>query len=71
MTFNLDPAKKAQKMIFSRKIKNPYHAQLHFNNTFVKKWLNLSLILDTQLNFEEHIKTKFTKVAKTALHHAL
>ena len=71
MTFNLDPVKKAKEMIFSRKIKNPYHAELHFNNTFVKKWLNLGLILDTQLNLEEHIKTEVTKVAKTALHHAL
>ena len=68
MSFNLDPTKQAQEVIFSRKIKKPLQTPLNFNNTNVKQTAfqkNLGLILDSQLSFEEHLKTVFYKVNKT------
>ena len=68
MNFNLDPTKQAQKVIFPLKIKEPLHTPLNFNNTNDKQTAfqkNLALILDSPLNFEEHLKTMFSKVNKT------
>ena len=62
------PTKQGQEVIFSRKIKKPFHTPLNFNNTNVKQTAfqkHLGLILDSQLSFEEHIKTIFSKVYKT------
>ena len=68
MSFNLDPTKQAQEVIFSRKIKKPLHIRLNFNNTNVKQTAfqkHLRLILDSQLSFEEYLKTIFRKANKT------
>ena len=68
MSFNQDPTKQAQEAIFSRKIKKPLHIPLNFNNTNVKETAfqkHLGLILDSQLSFEEHLKTIFSKANKT------
>ena len=68
MSFNLGPTKQAQEVIFSRKIKKPLHTPLNFNNTNVKQTAfqkHLGLILDSQLSFEEHLKSIFSKVNKT------
>ena len=35
MSFNLDPSKQAQEVIFSRQIKKPSHSDLIFNNNEV------------------------------------
>ena len=68
MSFNPDPTKQAQEVIFSRKIEKPLHIPLNFNNTNVKQTVfqnHLGLILDSQLSFEEHLKTIFSKANKT------
>ena len=68
VSFNPDPTKQAQEIIFSLKIKKPFHTPLNFNNTNVKQAAfqkHLDLILDSQLSFEEHLKTIFSKVNKT------
>ena len=68
MSFKPDPTKQAQEVIFSCNIKKPLHAPLTFNNANVKRTAfqkHLGLILDSQLSFEEHLKTIFSKVSKT------
>ena len=68
MSFNSDPTKQAQEVIFFRKIKKPLHIPLNFNNTNVKQTAfqkHLGLILDSQLSFEEHLKTILSKANKT------
>ena len=37
MSFNLDPSKQAQEVIFSRKTKKEYHSPLAFNNNNVSE----------------------------------
>ena len=62
MSFNLDPTKQAQEVIFSCKIKNPFHIPLNFKNTNVKQTAcqkHLGVILDSQVNFEEHLNIIF------------
>ena len=64
---NLDQTKQAQEVI-SRKIKKLFPTPLNFNNSNVKKTAfqkHLGLILDSQLNFEKHLKTTFSKVNNT------
>ena len=68
MSFNPDPKKQAQKVIFSRKSKAISHPPLLFNNnnnnnnnndnviqTTSKK--HLGIILGTRLFFEKHVET--------------
>ena len=64
MSFNTDPTKQAQEVIFSRKIKKPLHTPPTFKNTNVKQTAfqkHLSLILDSQLTFEQHQKQYLAK----------
>ena len=64
MSFNLDPNKQAQEVIFSRKLNKPNHPSLNFNNTIVIQSTNhkhLGMVLDTQ----EHLKDKLSKISKT------
>ena len=68
MSFNPGPAKRAQEVILSCKIKKPLHNPLNFNNTNVKQTTfqrHLGLILDSELSFEEHLQKIFSKVNKT------
>ena len=68
MNFNPDPAKQAYKVIFSRKAKKIYHPPLVFNNTTVSQSLSqkhLSVILDSKLTFDEHLKMVSIKISKT------
>ena len=49
-------------------IKKALHTPLTFSNTNVKQTAfqeRLGLILDSQLSFEEHLKTKISKANKT------
>ena len=67
MKINPDPTKPAQEVIFPYKIKKPLDTPFNFNNINVKQTAfqnHLALILDSQLTFEEHLKTIFRKVYK-------
>ena len=58
-TFNPDPSKQAQEVIFSRKFQKISHPSLYFNNNPIEQvsfQKHLGMILDTKLNFQEHIK---------------
>ena len=68
MSFNPDPSKQVQEIIFSRKTKKISHPSLRFNNSIVSQspyQKHLGIFLDAQLTFEEHLKGITTKVNKT------
>ena len=68
MSFNPDPTKQAQEVIFSRKITKKFHPKIFSNNISVSKadYQNyLGLHLDSKLSFGIHIKTVLTKVNRT------
>ena len=68
MSFNPDPSKQAQEVIFSRKLKNVSHPPLVFNNVNVsscKSQKHLGILLDPRLTFEEHYKTILSKTNRT------
>ena len=68
MIFNPDPSKQAPEVIFSRKQQKISHPSIYFNNNpidSVSSQKHLGMILDTKLNFQEHIKNILTKVNKT------
>ena len=57
MSFNPDPSKQTQKVIFSRKLKKVAQPPLVFNNSNVsqcKTQKHLGIILDLKLTFEDH-----------------
>ena len=57
MTFNPDPNKQAQEVIFSGKLKKVFHAPLCFNNNNVfqtSSQKHLVLTLDNRSTFDEH-----------------
>ena len=59
MSFNPDPSKQAQEIIFSCEIINPSHPSLIFNNNAVVQssvQKDLGMLLDVKLNFNEHLK---------------
>ena len=65
MSFNLDPSKKAQEVIFSRKVNNVLHPPLTFNNADVgqiRPQNHLGMFLDLKLSFNEHLETVFAKI---------
>ena len=68
MSFNLDPSKQAQEVIFSRKHQKISHPSIYFNNNpieSVSSQKHLGMILDPKLNFQAPIKNILTKVNKT------
>ena len=68
MSFNPDPKKQAQEVIFSRKSKAMSHPPLVFNNNNVIETTSqkhLGIILDTRLPFEKHLETVLCKINKT------
>ena len=68
MSFNPDHSKQAQKVIFFRKIQKTCHPSIYFNNKSVKQvpsQKHLGMILDTKLNFQEHLKNVLNNVNKT------
>ena len=68
MSFNPDPLKQAQEVIFSGKITKTNHPTLIFNDNpahQVALQKHLGVFLDCKLNFEEHRKTIVNKINKT------
>ena len=70
MSFNPDPNKQIQEVLFSCKIQksSQNHLILILNNNIVKQSLtqkHLRMFLDTKLAFQEHFKSVFSKVKKT------
>ena len=66
MSFNPDPSKQAQEVIFSRKNK-PWHPDLILNQTNVNRrssQKHLGLLLDEKLDFKEHAKAFIDKASK-------
>ena len=65
MSFNPDLSKKAQKIIFSRKVNNILHPPLTFSNADVgqiRSQKHLGMFLDFKFSFNEHLKTVFANV---------
>ena len=70
MTFNPDPNKQVQRVIFSRKIKKTSHPPLYFNNDSVKQvqfQKHLGVYLDDKLDFREHLCNISKKVQNDQL----
>ena len=68
MNFNPDPTKQAQEVIFSRKLQNTNHQYLIFNQhtvSLTESQKHLGLVLDSRLDFKEHLEIIFKKVSKT------
>ena len=68
MSFNPDPLKQAQEVIFSCKMTKANHPTLVFNENPVHQVAlhkHLGMYLDCKLNFEEHLKTIVNKINKT------
>ena len=67
MSFNLDPTKPVEEVLFSHKSNSPIHPPLIFNGTQVKQVTqhkHLGLILDSRLTFTDHVSTKISKARK-------
>ena len=68
MSFNPDPSKQAQEVIFSRKLQKSIYPPLHFNNIAVTQSAtqkHLGILLDVQRGFQGHLKNIYSKVNKT------
>ena len=68
MSFNPDPSKQAQDVIFSRKLNKDYHPPVAFNNNNVPETdsqKHLGIILANRLSFANHLKMILNKVNKT------
>ena len=60
MSFNLDPTKQAQEIIFSWKTSQRNHLGIMFNNSIVNSTSihkHLGMIFDSKLSFNEHLKS--------------
>ena len=67
MSFDPDPSKQAQKVIFSRKINKLPHPSLVFNSNNVlqtSSQKHLGVTLDVKLTFDEHLNNVLNKVNK-------
>ena len=68
MSFNPDSLKQAQEVIFLRKRNKPHHPDILFNGNPVKEGSyqkHLGMLLDSKLDFDEHIKGAFDKTSKS------
>ena len=68
MSFNPDPTKQAQEIIFSRKTSQRNHPDFMFNNSIVNVTniqKHLGMIFYSKLSFDEHLKSVFKKISKT------
>ena len=68
MYFNHETDKPAQEVIFSRKIRKDFHANLYFNDQLVERSMihkHLGLTLDEKLLFTNGINNKINKTMKS------
>ena len=68
MSFNSDPSKQTQEVIFSRKRQNLTDNSVYFNCNLVQQVppkKHLRMDLDTKLNFQEHLNNIQSKADKT------
>ena len=67
MSFNPDPDKQAQEVIFSRKLRKVCHSPLRFKNNVsqASSQKRLGLTLDNRLPFDEHLTNVSNKISKT------
>ena len=67
MSFNPDPTKQAEEILFSQKKKSPGHPPIYFNDVEVKRvsdHKHLGLTLDSKLSFAKHISEKISTARK-------
>ena len=67
MSFNPDPTKQAEEVIFSHKLASLNHPPIYFNGIEVKRvseHKHLGLILDSKLSFTSHINEKISTARK-------
>ena len=67
MSFNPDPSKQVQEVIFSRKTKKGYNPPLAFDNNNVSEInsrKDLGVVLNNRLSFEDQVKTILNKVTR-------
>ena len=67
MSFNLDPLKQTQEVLFSNKVTKTNHPNIIFNGNTEQKSANqkhLGLILNEKLTFNDHITYNLTNVSK-------
>ena len=70
MSFNPDPSKQVQQVIFSRRLNKNYHPPVLFNNNNVPETdsqKHLGIILDNHLSFANHLKMILNKVNRTVV----
>ena len=70
MSFNPDPAKQAEQVIFSTKVFKAEHPAIYFCGTeveIVPHHKHIGLILDETLNFAEHIKEAIIKARRVLI----
>ena len=68
MSFNPEPSKQAQEVIFTCKLQKKDYPPLYFNDSSVKETCtqkHLGMLLDFRLDFQEHWKSLLKKVNKT------
>ena len=68
MSFNPEPSKQAQEVIFTRKLQKKDYPPLYLNGSSVKETCRqkyLGMLLDFRLDFQEHWKSLVKKVNKT------
>ena len=68
MSFDSDPSKQAQEVIFSRKNKKIDHFLLVFNNTYIPQATSekrVGIVLNNRLTSEKHLKGEVNKTNKT------
>ena len=68
MSFNPDPSKQVQEVIFTCKVKKIVHLPIFFNNKAVQQVSSrkhLGFVLETSSKFDEHITTITSKVSKS------
>ena len=68
ISFNPDPSKQAQEVIFSRSLQKSIYPTSSFNNNTVTQTLtqkHLGMFLDTKMDFQGHLKSVLNKVNKT------
>ena len=67
MSFNPEPSKQAQELLFSRKTSPKPYTSLNFNGNLVHRvqlQKHLDLFLDPKISFDEHVQCILIKHAK-------